>query len=70
MPNHAAALRTLAEKYLRMARTSDDRDERSKFLGYAALYAQLSDESVRKEVLSKCIVFTETTGDSLKPTGT
>ena len=61
MPNHAAALRTLAEKYLRLARTSDDRGERSKFLDYAALYAQLADQSVRREVLSKRIVFTETT---------
>ena len=43
---------------------------RSKFLDYAALYAQLADQSVRKEVLSKRIVFTETISDSLKPTGT
>ena len=42
------AMRTMAEEYLRLAKTSFDRTERKKFLDYAALYAELSDRSVRK----------------------
>ena len=49
MPNHAEAMRMLAEKYLRLARTSIDPDERRKFLEYATLYAVLADRSGRPE---------------------
>ena len=53
MPNHAEAMRILAEKYLRMARTSIDPDERRKFLEYATLYAELTDRSERQEAPSR-----------------
>ena len=66
MPKHAEAMLTLAEKYLRLARTSVDPEERRKFLGYAALYAELADKSVRQENLSRRTVFTETTSDRFK----
>ena len=66
MPNHAEAMRMLAEKYLTLARTSVDPEDRRKFLNYATLYAELADKSVREGVLSRWTVFTETTSDRLK----
>ena len=48
MPSQEHAMRTMAEEYLRLAKTSLDRTERKKFLDYAALYAELSNRSVRK----------------------
>ena len=53
MPNHAEAMRMLAERYLRMARTSIDPDERRKFLEYATLYAELTYRSERQEAPSR-----------------
>jgi len=51
MTNHGCAMRALAEKYLRLARTSDNPRERSKFIDYAMLYAQLSEQARRREEL-------------------
>jgi hypothetical protein len=47
MRNPAKALRVLAEKYLRLAKTSADPRERNKFFKYAAVYADLSERSGR-----------------------
>ena len=47
MPNHAKALRALAERYLRLAKTTVDSRERNKFFNYAAVYAELSARSER-----------------------
>jgi hypothetical protein len=66
MPNHAEAMRMLAENYLRMARISNDPYERRKFLEYASLYAELTDKSVRQENLTRWTVFTETSSGRLK----
>ncbi len=49
MTNHGYAMRSLAEKYLRLASTSDNPRERSKFIDYAMLYAQLSEQARRHE---------------------
>jgi hypothetical protein len=35
-------MRLLAERYLALAKTSDDSEERRKFLDYAAAYADLA----------------------------
>ena len=65
------AMRVMAKKYLKLARTSDDALERRKFLDYAAMYAELAEQSVRQEALKEWIVFTpNTSGGSLKRTGT
>jgi hypothetical protein len=47
MRNQAKALRVLAEKYLRLAKTTADPRERNKFFNYAAVYAHLSERSGR-----------------------
>ena len=49
MLNHSDAFRVMATKYLRLAKNTDDPMERSKFLGYAMIYAQLSEQSERRE---------------------
>ena len=49
MRHHGTVMRALAEKYLRLARTSDNPRERSKFIDYAMLYAQLSEQARRRE---------------------
>ena len=41
MQNQSDTIRLLAQKYLQLAKTTDDPQERSKFLNYAALYADL-----------------------------
>ena len=41
MVDHADSLRSLAERYLRMASMTDDLEERRKFLEYAGSYAEL-----------------------------
>ena len=41
MVDHADTLRSLAERYLRMAGMTDDHKERRRFLEYAAAYAEL-----------------------------
>ncbi len=48
MLNHGHALRALAEKYLRLAKTTDNARERSRFIDYAMLYAQLSEQARRR----------------------
>ena len=48
MRNQAKALRALAERYLRLARTTADPRERNKFFNYAAVYADLSERSERR----------------------
>jgi hypothetical protein len=48
MRNQATALRVLAEKYLRLAKTTADPRERNKFFNYAAVYAHLSERSGRR----------------------
>jgi len=45
--NQAKALRVLAEKYLRLAKTTADPRERNKFFNYAAVYTHLSERSGR-----------------------
>jgi len=47
MLKQAAAMRVMAERYLKLARTSDDARERGKFLGYASIYAELAERSKR-----------------------
>ena len=47
MRNQAKALRALAERYLRLAKTTTDPRERNKFFTYAAVYADLSERSER-----------------------
>ena len=41
MVDHADTLRSLAERYLRMASMTDDHEERRRFLEYAGSYAEL-----------------------------
>jgi hypothetical protein len=47
MRNQAKALRALAERYLRLAKTTADPRERNKFFNYAAVYADLSERAER-----------------------
>jgi hypothetical protein len=47
MRNQAKALHALAERYLRLAKTTVDPRERNKFFNYAAVYAELSARSER-----------------------
>ena len=49
MLTHADAMRAMAERYLRMAHTASEPEERTKFLDYASIYAQLSEQSERAE---------------------
>jgi hypothetical protein len=46
--NQGDAMRVMAEKYLSLAKTTSDPQARRKFLGYAAVYAELSEQSVRR----------------------
>ena len=71
MLNQTDKMRIMAETYLQLARISDDTRDRRKFLGYAAVYAELAEQSVRQEALKEWAVFTpNTSGGSLKRTGT
>jgi hypothetical protein len=45
----ADAMRAMAERYLRLARMTSEPTERTKFLDYASIYAQLSEQSERRE---------------------
>jgi hypothetical protein len=45
----ADAMRVIAEKYLKLAKATVEPNERRKFLEYAALYAQLSEQSEQRE---------------------
>jgi hypothetical protein len=58
-----------AKRYLRLARSSDDALERGKLLGYAAMYADLAEQSVRQEALKEWIDFKPNASGSLKRTG-
>lgn len=49
MPHQSVALRRMASKYLRLAQDTGDPGERAKFFDYAMLYAQLSEQSERRE---------------------
>lgn len=49
MQKQADAMRAMAERYLRLAMTTSNPKERTKFLDYASIYAQLSEQSKRKE---------------------
>ena len=49
MTAHGHAMRALAEKYLRLAKMSDNPRERTKFIDYAMLYAQLSEQARRRD---------------------
>ena len=50
MPKQADAMRAMAERYLRLAKTTSEPTERTRFLDYASIYAQLSEQSERQEV--------------------
>lgn len=49
MLTHADAMRAMAERYLRLAQMASEPEERTKFLDYASIYAQLSEQSEREE---------------------
>jgi len=42
MQNQSDAIRLMAQKYLQLAKTTDDPQERLRFLNYAALYVDLA----------------------------
>jgi len=44
MQHQSDTIRLMAQKYLQLAKTTDDPQERSKFLNYAAFYADLADQ--------------------------
>ena len=48
MAHQSEAMRAMARRYLRLAWTTNDARERTKFVGYAVLYAQLSEQSERR----------------------
>jgi hypothetical protein len=49
MFNQSDAMRVMAVKYLRLAKNTKDRRERSKFFDYAMVYAQFSKQSEPRE---------------------
>lgn len=49
MLTHANVMRAMAERYLRMAQMTSEPEQRTKFLDYASIYAQLSEQSEREE---------------------
>ena len=52
MLKQADAMRAMAERYLRLAETTSEPKERTKFLDYASIYAQLSEQSERQASLT------------------
>jgi hypothetical protein len=50
---HSDTMRVLAERYLALAKTSDDSEERRKFLGYAAAYADLAKQTEEPQLGGK-----------------
>ena len=60
MFNKTDAMRAMAERYLRLAKTASEPNERAKFLDYASIYAQLSEQSERQDA-QKTIAETERT---------
>jgi hypothetical protein len=69
MVKRADTMRFMAERYLKLAKSSDDALERGKLLGYAAMYADLAEQSVRQEALTEWIDFKPNASGSLKRTG-
>ncbi len=53
MFHQSDAMRVMAQKYLRLARSAPDARERSKFFDYAMVYAQLSEQAERLRAASK-----------------
>ena len=49
MFDQSEAFRAMAAKYLRLAKDTEDPRERSKFIDYAMLYAQLSEQAEWRE---------------------
>jgi hypothetical protein len=49
MLKQADAMRAMAERYLRLAKMTSEPTERTKYLDYASIYAQLSEQSERRE---------------------
>jgi hypothetical protein len=49
MFDQSDAFRAMAAKYLRLAKDTNDPRERSKFIDYAMIYAQLSEQAERRE---------------------
>jgi hypothetical protein len=49
MFTHGDTMRVMAEKYLRLAKTTKDATERSRYFDYAMVYAQLSEQAGRRE---------------------
>jgi hypothetical protein len=48
MLNQSDALRVMAERYLRLAKTTENARERRKFFDYATVYAELSKQAARR----------------------
>jgi len=55
MVHQSDAMRAMAQKYLRLARSAPDAGERSKFFDYAMVYAQLSEQAERLRAASKAM---------------
>ncbi len=53
MAHQSEAMRAMAQRYLRLARTTQDARERSKFFDYAMLYAQLCEQSERRRASAR-----------------
>jgi len=49
MPKQADAMRAMAERYLKLAQATSEPAERIRFLGYARIYSELSEQSERQE---------------------
>ena len=49
MFRHSDSMRVMAERYLQLAETTEDANERSKFFDYAMVYAQLSEQAEQRE---------------------
>jgi hypothetical protein len=49
MLNQTTTLRVMAQRYLRLAKTTDDAIERKRFIDYANIYAQLSEQAARRD---------------------
>ena len=52
MQNQSATIRLMAQKYLQLAKTTDNPQERTRFLSYAAFYADLSEQRQTTAALS------------------
>ena len=55
MFHQSDAMRAMAQKYLRLARSAPDARERSKYFDYAMVYAQLSEQAERLRAASKAM---------------